>query len=182
MLCSQACSHAWRRLQVFISNSDWFIAKSTSAVIGWSGYFSLLLVLTVNWKPVYWLEEKPWVWSFSDDKPEDLNLVTLNNHYLPSVLKKADPDFPPRAPQATECCRERMYLKQKKRIWVKLQVDSELNNLNSNQRRIVIKNLNLNDDTNDDLSYLGEFSQPRNNLTKKNESQSGLSSEVRVHH
>lgn len=28
----------------------------------------------------------------------------------PSDLKKADPDFPPWAPHATECCSERMYL------------------------------------------------------------------------
>ena len=32
--------------------------------------------------------------------------------YLPSDLKKADPDFPPWAPHATECCSERMYLQQ----------------------------------------------------------------------
>lgn len=30
--------------------------------------------------------------------------------FSPNDLKKADPDFPPRAPHETECCRERMYL------------------------------------------------------------------------
>ena len=38
---SHAFSRAWRRLHVFASNSDWFIALFTSVVIGQSNYSAL---------------------------------------------------------------------------------------------------------------------------------------------
>ena len=39
MTWSHVFTRAWRRLHVFASNSDWFIALFTCALIGQSNYF-----------------------------------------------------------------------------------------------------------------------------------------------
>lgn len=39
VFCSYTFSRALRRLQLFVSNPDWFIALLTSVLIGWSDYF-----------------------------------------------------------------------------------------------------------------------------------------------
>ena len=41
--CSRGFSRAWRRLHVFASNFDWFIALFTPVVIGQSNNFGLVL-------------------------------------------------------------------------------------------------------------------------------------------
>ena len=43
MTWPHAFSRAWRRLLVFASNSDWFIALFTCVVIGQSNYFGFLV-------------------------------------------------------------------------------------------------------------------------------------------
>ena len=51
MHCLHVFSRAWRRLHVFASNSDWFIAPFTSVEIGQNNYFGFGFT-TLDRKPL----------------------------------------------------------------------------------------------------------------------------------